>query len=304
MKRFLSLIALSALVAALSACACEHEWAQADCTTPKTCTRCGESEGEPLGHVWSDPDCENPKTCSRCGATEGEALGHDWLDATCDLPKTCAVCAATEGDALGHDWLDATLDAPMTCSRCALTDGYPLSPDERFDHTQCEAFFGTWHAEYHPSGDLLGDGFGEFLPELPAAMELSFGTNGVLTMTITLEDEAALMEAMNLYTIDLMYSQFAEMGLDEAAADEAFSKTYDMTIEEYVAIAMSEVEVSDIFTDTAVTYVYYVSDGILYMADSWDGTFETDAVTVDGDTLTVDLYADGSPLVDFTRVKE
>lgn len=35
---------------------------------------------ESCAHNWDDADCDTPKTCSLCGATEGEALGHDWSE--------------------------------------------------------------------------------------------------------------------------------------------------------------------------------------------------------------------------------
>ena len=83
-----------------------HNWKDADCDTPKTCTGCGTTEGDALGHDWTDADCDTPKTCNRCGETEGEALGHSWNDATCTDPKTCSVCGETEGEALGHKLVD------------------------------------------------------------------------------------------------------------------------------------------------------------------------------------------------------
>ncbi|MCF2596684.1 GLUG motif-containing protein, partial [Pseudoflavonifractor phocaeensis] len=47
---------------------CDHNWLDADCDTPKTCERCGATDGNPLGHDWKDADCDTPKTCERCGA--------------------------------------------------------------------------------------------------------------------------------------------------------------------------------------------------------------------------------------------
>ncbi len=38
-----------------------HSYAQADCTTPKTCTDCGYTRGEALGHAYIEG------TCTRCG---------------------------------------------------------------------------------------------------------------------------------------------------------------------------------------------------------------------------------------------
>ena len=83
---------------------CEHEWVDATCTTVKTCTKCGKTEGEALGHTWNAATCTEAKTCSVCGATEGEAAGHTWQNATCTAAKKCSVCGVTEGEALGHSY--------------------------------------------------------------------------------------------------------------------------------------------------------------------------------------------------------
>ena len=117
----------------LCACGHEHTWSEATCTTPKTCTECGETEGEVLGHTWVEATCTEPKTCSVCGATEGEALGHTWVEATCIEPKTCSVCGATEGEALGHTWVEATCIEPKTCSVCGATE------EDALGHTWVEA---------------------------------------------------------------------------------------------------------------------------------------------------------------------
>ena len=106
---------------------CKHVWKDADCTTPKTCTVCGATDGEALGHIWKDADCITPKTCAVCGVTDGEALGHIWKDADCITPKTCTVCGATEGEAKGHAWSEwatvkkATVDAKGTEERKCTT---------------------------------------------------------------------------------------------------------------------------------------------------------------------------------------
>ena len=107
-----------------------HDWAEADCTHPRTCTRHGETEGDPLGHDWKEAICTAPRTCSRCGATEGDPLGHDWKEATCTEPKTCVRCGATEGEPREHDWQEATYTAPRTCRACGVTEGEPLVKKE------------------------------------------------------------------------------------------------------------------------------------------------------------------------------
>ncbi len=118
---------------------CNHTWVEATCTTPKTCTKCGATEGEALGHTWVEATCTTPKTCARCGVTEGEALGHNWVEASCEQAKHCADCGVTEGEALGHDWEAATYDAPKTCKRCGATEGEPLSrPSEPNEEKGCK----------------------------------------------------------------------------------------------------------------------------------------------------------------------
>ncbi len=121
------LAALSACVM-LSGCHFKHEWQEATCTQPRTCTVGGETKGEPLGHTWEDATCAKPKTCSVCKETEGEALEHTWEEATCIKPKTCSVCKETEGEALGHDLTEANYQSPAVCRICGETEGEPLVP--------------------------------------------------------------------------------------------------------------------------------------------------------------------------------
>lgn len=97
---------------------CIHEWAEASCIEPKTCTICGETSGEPLGHDWQDATCTEPKTCSRCNMTEGKSLGHEKVAATCTEPERCTRCGQTFGDPLGHDIKGQTCTTDGTCSRC------------------------------------------------------------------------------------------------------------------------------------------------------------------------------------------
>ena len=115
----------------LSGCCLKHEWAEATCDAPKTCIKCGETEGESLGHEWTEATCETPKNCARCGKTEGDALGHNWIEADCETPKTCSRCIKTEGEALGHKWLENTpnYQQPKTCEVCGKTEGEALEAD-------------------------------------------------------------------------------------------------------------------------------------------------------------------------------
>ena len=123
MKKILVLVLCISLIPVLYGCGHEHTWVEATCTAPRTCSKCGETEGEALGHNWTQATCIEPQTCTVCGETEGEPLGHNWVEATCTEPQTCTVCGETEGEPLGHDWTEATHETPKTCLRCGVTEG-------------------------------------------------------------------------------------------------------------------------------------------------------------------------------------
>lgn len=110
---------------------CRHRWEDASCTMPKSCGKCGTTEGEALGHSWTEADCETPQTCLTCGSTQGEALGHIWTEATCETAKFCQACSAVEGEALGHDMAEPNYQQPALCTRegCTYAEGEPVPAD-------------------------------------------------------------------------------------------------------------------------------------------------------------------------------
>lgn len=161
-KKLICLVLILIPMVLLSACACEHEWMNATCETPVTCSKCGETAGDPIMHVWAEATCTSPKTCfvcnqtegdlaghswrvatctspktcSLCSTTEGNPAGHNWRNATCTAPKTCSVCKSIEGSALGHTWLSATCTAPKKCSSCGLTEG--IAKEHSYENGECE----------------------------------------------------------------------------------------------------------------------------------------------------------------------
>lgn len=100
MKKTLCGIAICAICFIFTGCGHEHTWVDATCTEPKTCSECGETEGEPLGHTWIDATCTEAKHCSVCGETEGEPLEHTLTEANYQQPATCEVCGETVGEVL------------------------------------------------------------------------------------------------------------------------------------------------------------------------------------------------------------
>ena len=105
---------------------CEHVWAEATCRVAKSCTLCGEREGQPLPHTLVDASCEEPKHCTVCNQVYGEALGHNMSLSSCTMPSTCRRCGLTDGEAPGHDWAEATCTTPKTCNTCKNFEGEAL----------------------------------------------------------------------------------------------------------------------------------------------------------------------------------
>ena len=54
MKKILALCLAFALSISMIGCGCNHQWQAATCTTPKTCAKCAETEGEAAGHSTSE----------------------------------------------------------------------------------------------------------------------------------------------------------------------------------------------------------------------------------------------------------
>ena len=117
-----------------------HSWKSATCTSKKTCSTCGVTEGSALGHSYTSKvtkqatcTASGTKTfsCSRCNHSYTEtipATGHSWKSATCTAKKTCTTCGVTEGSALGHSYTSKVTKQPtcttsgtktFSCSRCA-----------------------------------------------------------------------------------------------------------------------------------------------------------------------------------------
>lgn len=119
----------------------EHDWTAANCTTAKTCSICGKTEGSALGHDWADATCTAPKTCKRtgCTATDGSPFGHDWDTTVWTIGddqhwhKCNRTGCTVIKDAANHipDRNAATEDDPVKCTEC----GKVLTPAIGHVHT-------------------------------------------------------------------------------------------------------------------------------------------------------------------------
>jgi len=117
---------LSLIVVACGEKDCQHNWLNATCSAPKTCTRCGETEGTVKEHIFGDwnvisePTCTKQggksHVCSVCGKIEIEAIpmvNHSYA-ITANFVEHVSKCkncdySETSRHSMGSD---------MTCSVC------------------------------------------------------------------------------------------------------------------------------------------------------------------------------------------
>ena len=97
---------------------CDHEWIDATCSAPQTCSICRETQGETLPHTESVVAAVAP-TCTETGLTEG---------------KACSVCnaiivAQETVPVLGHEYVDGT------CSRCGEQEPVGGLTDKEYSYT-------------------------------------------------------------------------------------------------------------------------------------------------------------------------
>ena len=95
--------------------ACEHDWSAATCTTPKTCTLCGATEGETAAHT-EVTVTGKAATCTATGLTDGKKCS---VCGTVTVPQTTiAKLAHTEETIPGK---------AATCTETGLTEGKKCS---------------------------------------------------------------------------------------------------------------------------------------------------------------------------------
>ena len=279
MKKKLIVLALAlCCLLVLSGCCFHSEWYAATCTTPKTCVKCGETEGEALGHTWTDATCTAPKTCTACNLTEGEALGHTWVDATTEAPKTCITCSATEGER--------------------------IITDERFTTAATKDLQGKWVATLPIPSEMFGiEGFDG---SLDLEISFDFGNDGTMKMGYTTLNDEDFTAALVSWAMESAYVEMESLGVSREDTDAAFVEEYGMNVQEYTEAAFAEIDFSAIFEAMSITGVYYVDGSTLYTGISWDMELGATAFTLENDELTLaeELSGLSDEALVFTRVTE
>lgn len=276
-KRLLSIVLVLTLAFLLAACGCKHEWNAANCTSPKTCVLCEE--------------------------TEGEALGHTWQPATCTEAEKCSACHEEKGKELGHDWQEATTETPKTCSRCALTEGTRIITDSRFTTAATKQLHGQWESEAVLSAQSLGVS-GDF-EGLKLTLRYVFSNDGKVTRSMTAQNMAEYKQVLEQMMIDSLYAELAKInGMGQEQANQAMQQIYGMTVEEYAKAYVAAMSLERIYNISENT-VYYISDGKLYNAVNWDSEFESSDYTLEDGVLIIqeDALEEGGEPLRWTRVE-
>lgn len=143
-----------------------HDWKDATCTAPKTCSRCDATEGTPLGHdfadVWSSDASGHWHACSRCDAKDGEATHTPDREAATETdPIKCSVCDYIITPALGMQ--DYIVEMPVSIAVKLTGDKKPAKETFKFEIYD----LGVEDAEF------------EILNDSVTAENIAFDENGV-----------------------------------------------------------------------------------------------------------------------------
>lgn len=167
---------------------CVHQYAAADCVTPKTCTICGQTRGSALGHDYAEG------TCTRCGEadpTYRPLLGSEWrID-----------CLHTDGSQLELVSLIFNADGTADFSAGIYDRLSDIPEEERSDYMSDEEYW------YDYSGEIYCyAGFGVYSP-------LVYTVEGdIITCTLSYNEESVLIlerTAGNMLTVTYYEGNFS-----------------------------------------------------------------------------------------------
>ena len=124
---------------------CSHVWKAATCTTPKTCTKCGETEGEALGHSYKyNGGLKTGNThrlvCERCNASRTET--HKMSN------NKCTVCGyekiiIEEPKKCSHKYIYSNISEEKHSVKCTKCDYYQEENHEFNSSNRCKKCYAT-----------------------------------------------------------------------------------------------------------------------------------------------------------------
>ena len=304
-KKICILVMALAMLLMLSACGCEHEWAEATCLTPKTCTKCEEVEGEALGHDWAAATCTAPETCTRCGETQGEMLPHtygEWVMGETEMTRTCVDCGAEESDEIDYALFAKKAILGKWEFYLSVLDGKPMDAYDIKDgivYCYVEATEdGKFH--YELAGGTVYDYNWEFLSYDPESKGFAYQltseeADGTIILSVV---ESAAEDAMLMYLSDTEYialfqdDQLTEGVLGPWVSTENGQISYLELAEDHTFTGDVNGEVTGSWHIKPITTAPY-SEDMKVFAITFDGTRgeEPFAITVNSYLYGEDPYA-------------
>lgn len=223
-------------------------------------------------------------------------------EGSCTTDKVCADCGEILEPAPGHSWAEATFDAPQTCTLCGATEGTKLSSEILFSAEAAASLLGKWSSPTSVPGQQLGSGVEAYVEELSCILYVEFSDKGEMTMYMAPADQEELARILFEYSLDSIYEDYAALDMTKEDADADILNTFGMTTEDYVHSCIELMDLSAIFSDYSVSYVYYVDGNQLYLGFDWFSPMAPGEFTLEGDSLF--LPFEGGEPTTFTRVTE
>ena len=123
---------------------CDHEWSEATCETPSTCSKCGATTGDKAEHTpnTEEPTCSNPSVCTVCGMELGY-VDHVWGEPTDIIAPDCSTM--TDGS------------QKLTCTDCGHEETETLWASHDWDYSQCVEATCTTNGKYHAVCTVCGE---------------------------------------------------------------------------------------------------------------------------------------------------
>lgn len=196
---------------------------------------------------------------------------------------------ATTGSTPATDFTDTeptqTTGATAPSEQTEPSETMPPEPHELFDLEEAKGIVGTWRLDVAMSGGLIGiEGF-QCDVRFPLLYTFTdYGTMRVRFDEKDLEDSVqAFRRALKDYTVQTMYDEFEKEGLDQQQADDAFFKTYNTTINDYVEKVVDAVDYAALFAMFATDGIYYVYEDTLYSGTQGTTEFEENTFRLEAD---------------------
>lgn len=201
-----------------------------------------------------------------------------------------AACGDEEKEGNGGSTTESTTEATTEATNEATQGATEPEPTiGLFDKDAAADVIGAWKLELIVDGSVLQ--LDDFTYEAVFPLIFTFGEDGTMSMGFDQTTLADSVDSYNAaladYLVDVMYDQFNAEGFSKDGADKAFQDAHGKSIAEYVDEQVKAMDIASLFAQIGAEGVYYVEDGKIYSSDSWDGTFEINSYTVEGDTLTL-----------------